>query len=139
MLVQKWWRQNFVSGKNIFWSSLITKFRGGKNFEFPHCPFEGPADIHHIIQPKWPVPFSRKIQRTMQEFKNFSSLVFSNKSRSKYIFYRDMFCLSFLSQHSGCEFDLHQACLKNQHIKNLKKKSTKSEYVKSRPQTMPKG
>ena len=28
-----------VSGKNIFWSTLTVKSRGGKIFEFVHCPF----------------------------------------------------------------------------------------------------
>ena len=36
-----------VSGKNIFWSTLTVKSRGGKNFEFLHCPFEGRADMYH--------------------------------------------------------------------------------------------
>ena len=42
-----------VSGKNIFWSSLTAKSRGGKIFEFLHCPFEGRANMHHKIQPNW--------------------------------------------------------------------------------------
>ena len=42
-----------VSGKNIFWSTLTVKSRGGKIFEFVHCPFEGRANMHHKIQPKW--------------------------------------------------------------------------------------
>ena len=40
-----------VSGKNIFWSTLTVKSRGGKIFEFVHCPFEGRANMHHKIQP----------------------------------------------------------------------------------------
>ena len=28
-----------VSGKNIFWSTLTAKSKGGKFFEFLHCPF----------------------------------------------------------------------------------------------------
>ena len=44
-----------VSGKNIFWSTLIAKSRGGKIFEFLHCPFEGRTNMHHKIQPNWPV------------------------------------------------------------------------------------
>ena len=40
--------------KNIFWSTLITKSRGGKFFEFLHCPFEGRADMNHEIQPEGP-------------------------------------------------------------------------------------
>ena len=42
-----------VSGKNIFWSTLTVKSRGGKIFEFLHCPFEGRANMHHKIQPNW--------------------------------------------------------------------------------------
>ena len=42
-----------VSGKNIFWSTLTVKGRGGKIFEFVHCPFEGRANMHHKIQPNW--------------------------------------------------------------------------------------
>ena len=42
-----------VSGKNIFWSTLTAKSRGGKIFEFLHCPFEGRANMHHKIQPNW--------------------------------------------------------------------------------------
>ena len=42
-----------VSGKNIFWSTLTVKSRGGKIFEFVHCPFEGRANMHHKIQPNW--------------------------------------------------------------------------------------
>ena len=42
-----------VSGKNIFWSTLTAKSRGGKFFEFLHCPFEGRANMHHKIQPNW--------------------------------------------------------------------------------------
>ena len=43
-----------LSGKNIFQSTLITKSRGGKIFEFLHFPFQGRADMHHKIQPKGP-------------------------------------------------------------------------------------
>ena len=42
-----------VSGKNILWSTLTAKSRGGKIFEFLHCPFEGRANMHHKIQPNW--------------------------------------------------------------------------------------
>ena len=42
-----------VSGKHIFWSTLTVKSRGGKCFEFLHCPFEGRANMHHKIQPNW--------------------------------------------------------------------------------------
>ena len=42
-----------VSGKNILWSTLTVKSRGGKIFEFVHCPFEGRANMHHKIQPNW--------------------------------------------------------------------------------------
>ena len=42
-----------VSEKNIFWSTLTVKSRGGKIFEFLHCPFEGRANMHHKIQPNW--------------------------------------------------------------------------------------
>ena len=42
-----------VSGKNIFWSTLTAKSRGGKIFEFLDCPFEGRANMHHRIQPNW--------------------------------------------------------------------------------------
>ena len=42
-----------VSGKNICWSTLTPKSRGGKIFEFLHCPFEGRANMHHKIQPNW--------------------------------------------------------------------------------------
>ena len=42
-----------VSGKNIFWSTLTAKSRGGKIFEFLHCPFEGWANMHRKIQPNW--------------------------------------------------------------------------------------
>ena len=42
-----------VSRKNIFWSALTAKSRGGKIFEFVHCPFEGRANMHHKIQPNW--------------------------------------------------------------------------------------
>ena len=42
-----------VSGKNIFWSTLTAKSRGGTIFEFLHCPFEGRANMHHKIQPNW--------------------------------------------------------------------------------------
>ena len=44
-----------VSGKNRFLSTLIAKSRGGKIFEFLHCPFEGRTNIHQKIQPNWPV------------------------------------------------------------------------------------
>ena len=40
-----------VSEKNIFWFTLTVKIRGGKIFEFVHCPFEGWANMHHKIQP----------------------------------------------------------------------------------------
>jgi hypothetical protein len=43
-----------VSEKNIFWSTLTAKSRGGKKFEFLDCPFEGRANMHHKIQPNWP-------------------------------------------------------------------------------------
>ena len=42
-----------VSGKNIFWSTLKAKSRGGNFFEFLHCPFEGRANMPHKIQPNW--------------------------------------------------------------------------------------
>merc|ERR1712001_621650 len=42
-----------VSGKDIFWSTLTVKSRGGKIFDFLHCPFEGRANMHHKIQPNW--------------------------------------------------------------------------------------
>ena len=42
-----------ISGKNIFWSTLTVKSRGGKIFEFLHCPFEGQANMHHKLQPNW--------------------------------------------------------------------------------------
>ena len=45
--------EEHVSRKNIFWSSLTAKSRGGKFFEFLHCPFEGRANMHHKIQPNW--------------------------------------------------------------------------------------
>ena len=31
----------------------MIKSRGGKIFEFVHCPFEGRANMHHKIQPNW--------------------------------------------------------------------------------------
>ena len=34
-----------VSGKNMFWSTLTAKSRGGKFFEFLHYPFEGRAKV----------------------------------------------------------------------------------------------
>ena len=40
-----------VSGKNIFWTTLITKNKGRKIFEILHCPFEGRANLHHLCQP----------------------------------------------------------------------------------------
>ena len=46
-------RAKHVSGKNICWSTLTAKSRGGKIFEFLHCPFEGRANMHHKIQPNW--------------------------------------------------------------------------------------
>jgi len=52
------------SGKNIFWSTLTAKSRGGKIFEFLHCPFEGRANMHHKIQPG-PVLFGWWLKRTM--------------------------------------------------------------------------
>ena len=42
-----------VSRKNIFWSTLTAKSKGGNFFEFLHCPFEGRANMHHKIQPNW--------------------------------------------------------------------------------------
>ena len=35
-------------------STLITKYRGGKLFEFLHCPLDDQADTHHKIQPEQP-------------------------------------------------------------------------------------
>ena len=34
-----------ISGKNIFWSTLIAKSMIGKNFEILHCPLEPPAKL----------------------------------------------------------------------------------------------
>jgi hypothetical protein len=51
-----------VSAKNIFWSTLTGKSRGGKFFEFLHCSFEGRANMHHKIQP---VLFGWWLKRTM--------------------------------------------------------------------------
>ena len=31
------------------------KIREKRIFEIVHCPFEGQADMHHSIQPDWPV------------------------------------------------------------------------------------
>ena len=31
----------------------VEKSRGGKFFEFLHCPFEGRANMHHKLQPNW--------------------------------------------------------------------------------------
>ena len=42
-----------VSGRNILWSTFTAKSRGGKIFEFLHCPFECRANMHHKIQPNW--------------------------------------------------------------------------------------
>ena len=42
-----------VSRKNIFGSTFTVKSRGGKIFDFLHCPFEGRANMHHKIQPNW--------------------------------------------------------------------------------------
>ena len=33
-------------GKNIFWSTLIGKSKERKTIDFPHCPFELPANQH---------------------------------------------------------------------------------------------
>jgi hypothetical protein len=42
-------------GKTCLWKkympTLTAKSRGGKIFEFLHCPFEGRANMHHKIQP----------------------------------------------------------------------------------------
>ena len=52
ILAQKWYRQNMSLERTYsFWSTLITKSRGGI-FEFLHLPFEGCADMHHNIQPE---------------------------------------------------------------------------------------
>ena len=55
ILSQKWRTQIMSLEKNIFWSTLISKSRGGKFFEFLHCLFEGNSDMRHKIQPKWPI------------------------------------------------------------------------------------
>ena len=48
-------RQNMSLEKNIFWSTLTVKSRGGKIFEFIHCPFEGRVKLHHLCKLNGPV------------------------------------------------------------------------------------
>ena len=43
--------EEHVSGKNLFWSSLIGKSRERKRNEFPHCPFELSANQHSQSSP----------------------------------------------------------------------------------------
>ena len=73
----------WVFEKNIFWTTLITKRKGRKNFEFLHCPFEGQADMHQQVQPKRPT----------YDFKNPFSPGFVFIYRAKYIISRDVQCL----------------------------------------------
>ena len=43
-----------VSRKNIFCSMDKEKIREKIIFEIVHCPFEGPAQLHHLCQPNGP-------------------------------------------------------------------------------------
>jgi len=50
-----------VSGETIFWFTLIGKSResdkqkqGKKKNDFPHYPFELPANQHRYCSPDWP-------------------------------------------------------------------------------------
>ena len=38
-----------VSGKNIYWSTFISKSKERKFFDFLHCPFEPPAKQHRPV------------------------------------------------------------------------------------------
>ena len=42
--------ENHVSITKVFWSTLTAKSKGGKNFGFLHCPYEGRAAMHHKMQ-----------------------------------------------------------------------------------------
>ena len=52
-----------VSRKNIFWSTLTVKSRGGKIFEFLRFPFEVQANMHHQLA-DWPVLFGWWLKST---------------------------------------------------------------------------
>ena len=75
--------------KNIFWSTLTAKSRGGKNFEFLHCPFEGRANMHLKIQPNWQTGrccLAGGSKGQCRKSKNFLSLLLPMKV-DQYIFF----------------------------------------------------
>ena len=94
-----------ISGKNIFWSTLIAKSRGGKIFEFLHCPFEGRANMHHKIQPNWLTGrccLAGGSKGLFRKTKFFLSLLLPVKV-DQYIFFQiHVLPLPFLSPNSQC-------------------------------------
>ena len=89
-----------VSGKNIFWSTLTVKSRGGKIFEFLHCPFEGRANMHHKIQPNWLTGrccLAGGSKGQCRKSKIFLSLLLSMKV-DKYIFFPETCFASTISE-----------------------------------------
>ena len=71
-----------VSGKNICWSTLTAKSRGGKIFEFLHCPFEPPAKQHRpVCQLGWILwcMLARPSKEQCRNSKNFLPLLLAFK------------------------------------------------------------
>ena len=55
-LHSEFWLRNSI-GKTCLWKKLLYSPDKGKVgdegiFEIVHCPFEGPAKLHHLCQPK---------------------------------------------------------------------------------------
>ena len=103
-----------VSGKNIFWSSLTAKSRGGKIFEFLHCPFEGRANMHHKIQPNWLTGrccLAGGSKGQCRKSKIFLSLLLPMKV-DQYIFFPETCFASTISEpeFTVCVKKLHNPC-----------------------------
>ena len=87
--------QNMSLEKIYFLSTLTVKSRGGKIFEFEHCPFEGRANMHHKIQPNWLTGrccLAGGSKGQCRKSKIFLSLLLPMQVDQYIFFSRDMFC-----------------------------------------------
>ena len=81
------------SGRNTFWSSLITKSREENFLGIPTLSFGGFC-LHMANQNgRFGGTIFLMAPKAIQEFKNISSPTFACQSRPKSIFFRHMFCL----------------------------------------------